>query len=294
MPGVFTLIDGGLSTAIEELGGDVSGHLWTAGLAMTDPDLLVRAHQSFVEAGAEVIATASYQCDARAFEGAGLAPAEARRILASMTSLARRAVSGSETRVAASVGPFGASLADGSEYTGRYGVEWSVVKRYHREKLEVLVDSGADLVAVETIPLADEANLIADLLTEFGAPDAWFSFGCATHDSTYGGDDIVSAVSAVKDYPALIAVGINCASPVVVPGALASIGRAAPGCPLIAYPNHGRAWDAHARQWTGDESTFTLDDSVDDWVAAGARYIGGCCGVGPAGIVRLAARRKEM
>lgn len=293
MPGAFTLIDGGLSTAIEELGGDVSGHLWTAGLAVSDPRLLERAHRAFVEAGAEVIATASYQCDARAFEATGLAPSQARRVLASMTTLARRAVSDSTARVAASVGPFGASLADGSEYTGRYGVEWSVVERYHREKLEILVDSGADLVAVETMPRADEARLIADLLTELGAPDAWFSFGCATGDTTYGGDDIVQAVAGVVHYPALVAVGVNCASPAVVTGALDRIRRAAPGRPLIAYPNHGRVWDADARHWKGEESTFTSDGSVDEWIAAGARYIGGCCGVGPAGIARLAARRKE-
>ncbi|MFM8946318.1 MAG: homocysteine S-methyltransferase [Actinomycetota bacterium] len=289
----FTLIDGGLSTAIEDLGGDVSGHLWTAGLAVTDPDLLERAHRSFVEAGAEVIATASYQCDARAFEASGLAPSDARRVLASMTTIARRAASGSTALVAASVGPFGASLADGSEYTGRYGVEWSVVERYHREKLEVLVDSGADLVAVETIPLVDEARLIADVLTELGAPRAWFSFGCATESSTYGGDDLTRAVAAVADYPSLVAVGINCVAPTVVAGALANIECAAPGRELIAYPNHGRAWDATARAWTGDESAFTLDGSVDEWVTAGARYIGGCCGVGPTGIARLAARRKD-
>lgn len=292
MSSVFTLIDGGLSTAIEELGGDVTGRLWTTGLAITDPDLLVRAHRSFVEAGAEVIATASYQCGARAFEASGLTPSDARRALASTTTLAQRAVAGSRTLVAASVGPFGASLADGSEYTGRYGVEWSAVERYHREKLEVLAESGPDLVAVETIPLADEARLIADLLVEFGSPRAWFSFGCATAAQTYGGHDLSRAVAAIADYPSLVALGVNCVAPHVVDGALATIGRVAPGRALIAYPNHGRTWDASARTWTGDESAFTLDGSVDAWVALGARFIGGCCGVGPAGIARLASRHK--
>ena len=290
MTEAYTLIDGGLSTAIERLGGDVSGQLWTAGLAVTDPDKLLAAHRSFVEAGAEVIATASYQCDARAFESFGYDATRGRRVLADMTALARRATQGTSTRVAASVGPFGASLANGSEYTGRYGVEWSVVEHYHREKLRILVDSGPDLVAVETIPLAREAQLIADLLVEYGAPPTWFSFGCADAHRTYGNDDLGVAVRGVSDYPNLVAVGVNCVAPATVSGALRTIRQAIGDRPLIAYPNHGRVWDAVARTWTGDDATASIDDSVDEWVSLGARFVGGCCGVGPTEIARLAAR----
>ena len=288
----YTLIDGGLSTAIERMGGDVSGRLWTAGLAVTDPDKLLAAHRSFVEAGAEVIATASYQCDARAFESFGLDATRARGVLVDMTTLARRATEGTPTRVAASVGPFGASLADGSEYTGRYGVEWSVVERYHRDKLRILVDSGPDLMAVETIPLAREAQLIADLLVEYGSPSAWFSFGSADVDRTYGGDDLAGAASGVSDYPNLVAVGVNCVAPPVVSGALRTIRQAIGDRPLIAYPNHGRAWNAEARTWTGEDAANSIDELADEWVTNGARFVGGCCGVGPSEIARLAARRK--
>ena len=170
----FTVIDGGLSTALELLGADISGPLWTAQTVIDDPALLERAHRSFVEAGADIIATASYQCGTKQFEAIGLSTKEARDALASMTTIARRAVEGTSVAVAASVGPFGASLANGSEYNGRYGVEWQIVEDYHREKLAILVDSGADLIAIETIPLADEALLIAEILEELGAPPAWF------------------------------------------------------------------------------------------------------------------------
>lgn len=287
----FSVIDGGLSTAIEELGGDVSGRLWTAALAATDPGLLTDAHRSFVEAGAEVISTASYQCDATAFEELGLTVAEGRHLLSSMTDLARRACAETNVKVAVSVGPFGASLADGSEYTGRYGVPWSVIAEYHRRKLAVLVDSGADLVAVETIPLAEEARLIADLLTELGSPPAWFSFGGASADRTYGGDDLSAASAGIVDYDGLIAVGVNCTAPSNVSGALVNIGRSTPDVPLIAYPNHGRTWNAANRIWDGSEPNFESDWSIAEWVAAGAQFIGGCCGVGPAGIARISARR---
>ena len=205
----FTVIDGGLSTALELLGADISGPLWTAQTVIDDPALLERAHRLFVEAGADIIATASYQCGTKQFESIGLSAQEARNALASMTSIARRAVEGTSVAVAASVGPFGASQANGNEYTGRYGVEWQVVEDYHREKLQVLVDSGADLIAIETIPLADEALLIAEILEELGAPPAWFSFGFADETQTYGLDAIDKAVLGIAGYADLVAIGMN-------------------------------------------------------------------------------------
>lgn len=287
----FVLLDGGLSTALQESGVDTSSDLWTAEAAWRRPDDLVRAHRSFVEAGAEVVTTASYQCDLDLLMRAGADASTARRVLFATTDLARRACAGTETRVAMSIGPFGASLADGSEYTGDYGVDLSIVERYHRRRLEVLVDSGADLVAVETIPRRDEAAIVRDLLVEFDAPPAWFSFGVATSDITYAGDDLIDAARELSDHPNLLAIGINCTAPDHVTGALRSLRTL--GVPLIAYPNHGRVWDARARAWTGDESVIDLD-RVSEWVDAGATYIGGCCGVGPSGVVHLAELRTRL
>jgi homocysteine S-methyltransferase len=287
----FVLIDGGLSTALHELGVDTSSALWTAEAAWRRPDDLVRAHRLFVEAGAEVITTASYQCDLDLLERAGADASTARRVLSATTSLARRAIDGSAARVAVSIGPFGAALADGSEYTGSYGVELADIERHHRRRLEVLVDSGADLVAVETMPRQDEASIVADLLVEFGAPSAWFSFGAASTRVTYAGDDLVEAARPLVDYPNLVAVGVNCTAPDQVTGALRSLRTLR--VPLIAYPNHGRVWDARVRTWTGDEAVIDLD-RMTEWIEVGATHIGGCCGVGPSGVAHLAELRAGL
>ena len=253
----FTIIDGGLSTALELLGADIYGPLWTAQTVIDDPALLERAHRSFVEAGADIIATASYQCGTKQFESIGLSAKEARDALASTTTIARRAVEGTSVAVAASVGPFGASLANGSEYNGRYGVEWRVVEDYHREKLAILVDSGADLIAIETIPLADEALLIAEILEELGAPPAWFSFGFADETQTYGLDAVDKAVLGIAGYADLVAIGLNCTHPRYVDSLLAAMSELVSGIPLIVYPNHGREWDAVGRCWTGDSISIS-------------------------------------
>jgi len=277
----FTIVDGGLSTALEALGADISGPLWTARTVIENPTILERAHRAFVEAGAEVIISASYQCSAHDTD------------LAATTAIARRAADAT-TLVAASLGPFGASLADGSEYTGRYPVSWDVVESYHREKIAALAPSEPDLFAVETIPLADEARLIASILVEFGAPPAWFSFGFADEDTTYGGDSVDAAVGAVSGYESLVAIGVNCTNPTLVSGITARMHLIAPGVPLIAYPNHGRQWDAVNRCWLGEGATVPGDSTIAEWVANGVRYVGGCCGVGPDGVAELVHARHRL
>lgn len=287
----FVLVDGGLSTALAEIGVDTSSELWTAWAAWKRPDELVRAHRAFVEAGADVVTSASYQCDLELLERAGAEARTAREVLASTTSLARRATGGTSCSVAVSIGPFGASLADGSEYTGRYDVPLTVVEQFHRRRLEVLIDTGADLFAVETIPRRDEARIVCDLLVEFGSPPAWFSFGAADPTLTYGGDSIVESCRLVAEYPALVAVGVNCTAPVHVAAALSAMRTIER--PMVVYPNHGRAWNAVERRWVGDGQEIDVE-AVESWVAAGARFIGGCCGVGPGGIAHLARLRSRL
>jgi S-methylmethionine-dependent homocysteine/selenocysteine methylase len=284
-----TILDGGLSTALEEVGANIGGPLWTARAVLESPDLLEEAHRRFVSAGSAVITTASYQCGAREFARLGLSESEARRALTSTVDVARRATAGTDALVAASVGPFGAVRADGSEYTGRYDVSWEVVERYHREKLEVLVDAGADLFAVETIPLAAEARSIAAILEDLGAPPAWFSFGVVSPTVTYGGDEVGAAVSAVAGYARLVAVGANCSHPDVIDEVIDVVRANVGDVSLIAYPNLGRSWNAETRQWAGDVSDPFAPDRVADWTLRGVSMIGGCCGVGPADIARLVA-----
>ena len=233
--------------------------------------------------------TASYQCGTEHFERIGLSEADARSALMSTTTIARRAVEGTSTRVAASVGPFGASLANGSEYHGRYGVAPDVVSEYHRRKIAILMDSAPDVFAVETQPLADESGVIAEILRANGAPPAWFSFCFSDGESTCGGDTAERAFAAVADYPNLVAIGVNCTAPELVAPILRRFNRLSPKIPLIAYPNHGGRWRADDRRWTAPVGRH-FDDEVEQWIDLGASFIGGCCGIGPVEIDRLARR----
>ena len=281
----FTIIDGGLSTVLEEMGERPGGLLWTAAALVDRPALLTEAHRRYVEAGADVVITSSYQASVKGLVSAGLDPAEARTALASTTHLAR--ASGASI-VAASVGPFGACLADGSEYRGVYTADWNEVRAFHRERLEVLVDSGPDVFAIETMPGAVEAQIVVEELRNLTDLPAWVTFTCNGPSTTCTGDALGAAVAAVA--PAASAVGVNCTHPSLVTSLLRQAAEVT-DLPLVAYPNHGAQWDADAKCWIGTADGTDLPTHLDEWLAAGARLVGGCCGVGTKGIATIASAR---
>jgi len=281
----FTLIDGGLSTVLEEMGERPAGLLWTAAVLIDRPEVLTAAHRRYVEAGADVIITSSYQASEPGFVAAGLSAPEARRLLASTTAVARAA---EPSVVACSVGPFGAYLGDGSEYNGRYSATWAEVRAFHRARLEVLVDTAPDVFAIETIPSRAEAEIVVEELRELTDAPAWLTFTCADGVHTCSGDVFPDAIAAVA--PTLSAVGVNCTAPGLVQTLLTSVST---DLPLVAYPNHGANWDGDHKCWLGAPGGVELPGLVPSWLAAGARLIGGCCGVGSAGIAALAALRRS-
>jgi homocysteine S-methyltransferase len=288
--GVPLVLDGGLSTALEEHGADLSGALWTARLLGEQPEQIAWAHRAYFEAGARVATTASYQASVEGLMAAGYDASEARRLITRSVTLAQEVRDElADTRpgllVAASVGPYGAYLADGSEYRGRYGVTARRLREFHGPRLELLAAAGPDLFAVETIPDADEAEVLVALLDQLGVP-AWFSYS-VRGEATNAGQPLAEAYAVLSGSRSVIAAGVNCSEQGDVLGAVRAA-VATTGLPAVAYPNRGGTWNSETKEW---EYAGPLDlDLVDDWVAAGTRFVGGCCGTGPTDIAHLAER----
>ena len=276
----IVVLDGGLSTALELAGADVSGDLWTARLLRDDPAAIVAAHAAYVAAGAEVAITASYQASVPGFVEAGMERDDAERLIRSSVSLARAAGS---PLVAASVGPYGAVLADGSEYRGDYGLSPTELRDFHLSRLDVLASAEPDLFAVETIPDAREAEVLVPLLDEVGIP-AWFSYTVAD-GRTRAGQPLDDAFAVLAGSTAIVAAGVNCSAPDDVLAAIRAAVNAT-GLSAVAYPNRGEHWDADTDTWRGADS-FSLD-LVPGWIDAGARLVGGCCQIAPSDIAALA------
>jgi len=302
------VLDGGLATLLERRGHDLGAGLWSARMLSDDPGALLQAHAEFYAAGAEVATTASYQASYEGFAAVGLDRSCTEALLrrsCEVAGAARRAwaeqeavrapaangegVGGQHPRwVAASVGPYGAVLADGSEYRGDDGLTVKELRRWHRPRLQVLMqavtDGLADVLAIETIPSSAEAEAVLAEIEGTGVP-AWLSYTCA-EGRTRTGEPAEDAFGLARGLDEIIAVGVNCCRPDEVADLVASAVEVS-GLPAVVYPNSGESWDPVARVWTG-EPTFE-PEVVAYWGAAGAGLIGGCCRVGPAEIGTIAA-----
>jgi homocysteine S-methyltransferase len=296
----IVVLDGGLASQLEAQGSDLADPLWSARVLLEAPEEIEAAHLAYFRAGARVAITASYQASFEGFAARGIDDAATVDLLRRSTTLADAARSAYRAElaaagapdpgpllVAASVGPYGAMLADGSEYRGRYGLSTRQLADFHRRRLHVLADSGADLLACETIPELEEAAALADLLDEMPTASAWLAFSCEDGARLRSGAPIEEAIAIAGAAEAVHAVGFNCTAPEHIEEL---VGRARTGTakPIVVYPNSGEGWDADARDWTPATGVDVDPVAAGRWLAAGARLIGGCCRVTPAQIAQLA------
>jgi homocysteine S-methyltransferase len=275
-------LDGGLSTALENNGNKLTTSLWTGELIRTNPAQITKAHLDFINAGAQIIITSSYQLSYTGCGGRGWSEDEPDQALIASTQLAKKAVteSSKDVKVAASVGPYGASLADGSEYKGNYGVSKVVIKDFHARRLEMLISTSPDYLALETMPDTFEVEVLLELLSDCPIP-YWVSYSCKAGNKTNAGQNFQSAVDLAQN---AMAVGINCTKPELITDLLRS---AKSNKPYVVYPNSGRVWDAENKVWTGSASVGFSNELIRQWVEAGAEIVGGCCGIGATEIEQL-------
>jgi homocysteine S-methyltransferase len=277
--------DGGLATELEARGHDLSDDLWSARMLVDAPAEIMAVHCAFFRAGASVATTASYQASFDGFAERGIGRDDAARLMRRSVELALTARDevGGQRWVAASVGPYGATLANGEEYVGRYGLSVAHLADWHRPRLEVLAGAGADVLAVETVPDVDEAEALVGLVHEFGVP-AWLSYTIAG-TTTRAGQPLADAFAVAAGVPEIVAVGVNCCAPEDVEHAVL-VAAEVTGKPVVVYPNSGEEWDGERRTWVGQSHWST--QLAPRWAAAGARVIGGCCRVRPDDIASLA------
>jgi homocysteine S-methyltransferase len=292
--GRVAVLDGGLASRLERLGADLHDRLWSAAVLLERPELISQAHTDYLRAGADVIITASYQASFEGFEERGIEAAAAAELMRESVRIALDArdtwwAGGVEGRprpvVAASIGPYGAVLADGSEYRGNYGIGVDALADFHVRRLEVLTTAGADLLAVETIPSLPEAEALARCLAAFPEVPAWVSFTCGDAAHLWDGAPLAEAVEVVTGTANLVAVGVNCTAPSLV-APLVGLARGR-GMPVVAYPNMGARYDATTRSWSASGAEPFAEAALS-WVAAGASLVGGCCGTGPDDVKAIA------
>lgn len=296
------VLDGALATELERRGADLFDPLWSAKYLIEQPELIRAVHVDYFKAGADVATTATYQATFEACLRRGIGHAAAAQLMRDAVALARdareefwnvAAGGGPAARdrrlrplVAASIGPYGAMLADGSEYRGHYTISDRGLRDFHRPRLQVLAEAGADLLAFETIPCLREALVLAHLLEELPGMSAWLSFSCRDGKHNCEGEDVGACAAALQPFVQITAIGVNCTPPHYVSSLLRRMARETDK-PLLAYPNSGERYDATQKTWLGSEADVPFADQSRSWYEAGARLIGGCCRTTPKDIAAL-------
>ncbi len=293
----FVVLDGALATELEARGADLNHALWSAKLLNENPALIKEVHMDYLHAGANIITTATYQASFLGFENQGHTKEEAIQLMQLSLKIAEEAreaylQSNKERQllkplIAASIGPYGAAKADGSEYTGYVGVTIEELIEFHSARLALLVQSGADLIAFETIPCIDEAIAIKTLLESYSGVQAWVSFSCKNDTQLSSGESFKEAVSILNKADGIIAVGVNCTAPQYI-SSLVQIAKQNTNQFIIVYPNKGEQYNAVLKQWESNQNcNVDFLNQAKLWIASGAKIIGGCCRTSPLNIKQL-------
>lgn len=298
------ILDGALATELEQRGCDLRDPLWSAKVLLESPELIYQVHQDYFRAGADCVITASYQATIAGFVRRGLTHGAALEAIQRSVRLAVEArdafwrdeadqTDRPRPLVAASVGPYGAFLADGSEYRGDYPLSEAELMDFHRPRLAALLDAGPDLLACETIPCWTEAQALVRLLAEFPAAWAWFSFSAHNDEQISHGERLADCAAKLDVIPQVVAIGVNCTAPRHIP-ALITAARTATRKPIVVYPNSGETYDAELHAWCGPATVGAFAVEAQHWYDRGARLIGGCCRTTPAHIAQIAAWARKL
>ncbi|WP_434796862.1 homocysteine S-methyltransferase [Terrisporobacter vanillatitrophus] len=292
------ILDGALATELERRGCDINDSLWSAKILAKNPEVIKDVHYDYFASGADCAITASYQATIKGFVENGYSEDEARRLISKSVEIAKEArdefwkdEKNRENRsypiVAASVGPYGAYLADGSEYRGNYNISDDELKNFHKERIELLINAGADILACETIPCLQEAKAIVEVVKEFEGVYCWISFSCKSETEISDGTLISTCIKELEALPQVAAVGINCTAPNYVSSLIKEIKEVSKKA-IVAYPNSGEEYDANTKDWHGKTSDKCFCESCKSWYEDGARLIGGCCRTTPEDIKSIA------
>jgi homocysteine S-methyltransferase len=299
----YLIIDGALGTELERRGGNLDDPLWSARLLCDNPEMIAAVHTDYLYAGADCLITASYQATFQGLARHGFTHEQARKLIRSAVTLAKTIVDGFwadpvnrvnrlKPLVAASVGPYGAFLANRSEYTGNYGISEHELVNFHRERLKTLVSAGPDILACETLPCFAEARALVRLMEDLDMIPAWVSFSARDGQHINSGETIRDCAQWLNDKPCVAAMGINCTDPVHVASLVKEI-RSVTDKPVVVYPNKGEVYNNLTKSWAPRPGVPSFGEMAAQWVKHGARLIGGCCHTTPDDIRRLALALKS-
>ena len=289
------VIDGALASELQRRGCDLNDSLWSAKVLIEQPELIQQVHYDYFVAGADCAITASYQATPMGFAPKGIELEESIKLIKTSVKLAQQAKmqylndikQDKALLIAGSVGPYGAYLANGSEYTGDYQLSESEFIAFHKDRVAALIDAGVDILACETMPSFFEIKALAKLIQQFPMVNCWFSLTLKDQKHISDGTPLTEVIEYLNSIEQIVSVGINCIALEKVTPALEVLSKLT-SKPLIVYPNSGEQYDPTTKQWhKNHDHNCTFANQLDVWINLGAKLIGGCCQTTPDDIVEI-------
>lgn len=289
------VIDGALASELQRRGCDLNDSLWSAKVLIEQPELIQQVHYDYFVAGADCAITASYQATPMGFAPKGIELEESIKLIKTSVKLAQQAKmqylndikQDKALFIAGSVGPYGAYLANGSEYTGDYQLSESEFIAFHKDRVAALIDAGVDILACETMPSFLEIKALAKLIQQFPMVNCWFSLTLKDQKHISDGTPLTEVIEYLNSIEQIVSVGINCIALEKVTPALEVLSKLT-SKPLIVYPNSGEQYDPTTKQWhKNHDHNCTFANQLDVWINLGAKLIGGCCQTTPDDIVEI-------
>ena len=289
------VIDGALASELQRRGCDLNDSLWSAKVLIEQPELIQQVHYDYFVAGADCAITASYQATPMGFAPKGIELEESIKLIKTSVKLAQQAKmqylndikQDKALFIAGSVGPYGAYLANGSEYTGDYQLSESEFIAFHKDRVAALIDAGVDILACETMPSFLEIKALAKLIQQFPMVNCWFSLTLKDQKHISDGTPLTEVIEYLNSIEQIVSVGINCIALEKVTPALEVLSKLT-SKPLIVYPNSGEQYDPTTKQWhKNHHHNCTFANQLDTWIKLGAKLIGGCCQTTPEDIVEI-------
>ncbi len=296
------IIDGALASELQRRGCDLNDSLWSAKVLIEQPDLIRQVHYDYFKAGADCATTASYQASPLGFAKKGISLDESIKLIKKSVELAQQAKEQYLTQIgknkplfiAGSVGPYGAYLADGSEYTGNYQLSEEEFIEFHQIRIQALIDAKADILACETLPNFAEIKALVKVLKQYPTMTAWFSFTLKDANHLSDGSPLKEVIDYLNNVDQVVSVGINCIALEEVTAALTVL-QTLTRKPLIVYPNSGEQYDPTTKQWhKNHQHNCTFKNQLPTWLKLGAKLIGGCCQTTPKDIAEIADYLKNI
>jgi len=283
--GQVAILDSGISTELERRGTTMDDQVWSARVSIESFDVLVETHQTYIDAGADVITVNGYASSRLVLEPAGLSDKvrtiNMKNIEAAL--LARERCGNQDVLIAGSVSHNLGFLTGSNQFNKRQVTREYLFEAFN-EMFSFYEEGEVDLVLLEMMSVPSRMLPLFECVSSSRLP-VWCGLSAKRSDRnatiTGYGDQTIPLIDNIQEAVnfGFEGMGIMHSSVDLIGDAIELVKTKHDGL-IMAYPDSGYF---KSPNWQFEEiiTPNHLTEFANQWKQAGANIIGGCCGLGP-------------